>query len=85
MSAAEETIFYVLTFQTTEDEVTAKFDQTLLHMIEICAALSLASVDHLHIESDTDIYIEKVIYMKFGLWILYFKCAHGKNVEVFGV
>ena len=67
MNAAEVTIFYLLTFQTTEDEVTEKFDRTLLHMIEICAALSLASVDHLHIESDTDIYIEKVIYMKFGL------------------
>lgn len=62
MNAVVVKIFYSLTFQITEDEITAKFDRTLLRMIEICAALSLASVDHLHIESDSNIYIEKVMY-----------------------
>ena len=62
MNAAVVKIFYSLTFQITEDEITAKFDRTLLRMIEICAALSLASVDHLHIESDSNIYIEKVMH-----------------------
>ena len=62
MNAVVVKIFYSLTFQITEDEIIAKFDRTLLHMIEICAALSVASVDHLHIESDSNIYIEKVMY-----------------------
>ena len=62
MNAAVVKIFYSLTFQITEDEITAKFDRTILHMIEICAALSLASVDHLHIENDSNIYVEKVMY-----------------------
>ena len=62
MNAVVVKIFYSLTFQITEDEITVKFDRTLLRMIEICAALSLASVDHLHIESDSNIYIEKVMY-----------------------